>query len=142
MSGRPPPPLPPSSATAARTRSTAETLRRQVIGDTRRNCHFAAGIGNKQDRTAAHPRLVLVDQRRQIAALHARKHLCMESNPTYLARGNGFTLPRAACHGQIAAQLRHLVGQGAALLHQRFHPLGHILGRVLRSPATCASRAL
>ena len=69
-----------------------------------------------------------INQRRQILTRDARKHLSYE---LYTIDLNRFcaTVVRATRHRQLAAQLRHFIGQRLALIHQRFHPCRHISGR-------------
>ena len=103
MSGRPPPPLPPSASAATRTRSTAEMRAGEVVGDAGRHRRLVAGVGDEQDHAGAEPRLVLVDQPAQVLAGDAGERLREERDA-----GDGLRplrLGRAAGQRQPAAQL-------------------------------------
>ena len=86
MSGRPPPPCPPTASTALRTRSTALRLRREIVGDADRDGGAAVIDRDQSDHARADALLGLVDQAAQALGVHAFEHLADEAVAADLLR--------------------------------------------------------
>ncbi len=151
MSGRPPPPLPPSASAATRTRSTAEKRAGQVVGDAGRHRRLVAGVGDEQHDAGLQPRLVLVDQAAQVLARDAGQRLGEEGHAVDRLRAR-FASAGPPAMRQPAAQVGDLLAPApcarrAARGCARPAPrAGRAAGRRPRrapasAAATCASAA-
>ena len=123
MSGRPPPPLPPSATEPARTRSTAlipsDEIRRD--GDDER-C-LAVGVGGERDDAGTQLLLNGVGQPLQLAHWHTVDDTAGEADT-----GNVAHLGIAGTAGQLAAHLGQFPLQATTLLDQSGETLWEIRG--------------
>ena len=134
MSGRPPPPLPPSAAAPRRTRSTALKRLVEIRRDGDDEARLAVGAGaDDGDDSAADLGLGLVGERLQILHVDALDRAGVELDPRDVARG--ILARAAAAHRQLAPGVGELALQPPAVLDQRVEPLGRL------AAARCAAAA-
>ncbi len=114
MSGRPPPPLPPTAADAARTSSTALNRPVRSCDTPDHDARLALGCRYKRHHAAADLLADRVGQPLQVARRHLAQIARGEPDAVHLLH-----LGRAAAGGQLALQLGDLALQLPAILQQR-----------------------
>ena len=128
MSGRPPPPCPPSAATAALTRSTADSAPTQVVGDADGDAGAAFVDGDQRGDAAAEALLHRVDFTAEVLGVEAFDDLAEEGVAGDLLGAGGFG-GAAAAHRQRLLGVGELALELAAFLDQRGDARRDFLGR-------------
>ena len=126
MSGRPPPPCPPTRLDRLADEVDGVAAGREVVGDSDRDGGAAVIDRDQRDHARADPLLGLVDQAAQALGVHAFEHLADEAVAADLLRPRRLGL-RAAAQRQRLLRLGELALEPAALVEQGGDAGGHLL---------------
>ena len=118
MSGRPPPPLPPSASAPLRTKSTA-LKRQKIVGDADDDAGFAIlGNTDNSDNPGADLLLAFIGEAAEILQVDALDRARHEFDVAYDADAVGAIGLSSAAHGELLLRLRQFAFDALALVEQ------------------------